>query len=64
MKLTDCCTLFSIHTKMTRSIKSHFMSDKKIAFELWKYHKKCGRINSIEHAAYTCPHYEYLRTMT
>ena len=40
MKLADARTMFSIQMKTTRTIKSHFMSDKKFALELWKCPEK------------------------
>ena len=61
MNLADARTMFSIQMKTTRTIKSHYMSDKKFATELWKCPEKCDRIDSIEHVAYACPHYEHLK---
>ena len=61
MKLADARTMFSIKLKMTRTIKSHFMSDKKFATELWKCPEKCDRIDSIEHVTFACPQYEHLK---
>ena len=61
MKLADARTMFNLKMKTTRTIKSHFMNDKKFALELWKCPEKCDRIDSIEHIAYSCPTYNHLK---
>ena len=45
---------------MTRSIKMHFMSDKKFAADLWQCDNQCGKCDSVAHIK-ECPAYDHLR---
>ena len=60
MNLKYARTMFSIKTKMTRTIKSHFSNDKKYAAMLWKCSVKCSQVSSLEHTL-MCKEYKYLR---
>ena len=61
MNLGQARMMFSIQTKTTRTVKSHCMSDKKFATELWKCSANCDKIDSIQHIAFACPQYEHLK---
>ena len=58
--LNDARTKFAIDTKMLKTVKSHFSSDREFAEELWQCEAGCGRIDSIRHIE-VCPGYEELR---
>ena len=59
MKLKDCRTMFSLQSKMTKTVKSHFFGDKKFASELWSC-DSCNKIDNILHIK-ICPSYSHLR---
>ena len=61
LNLVQARMAFSLQVKTTRTIKSHFMSDKKFASDLWKCSPKCDNIDSIQHLAFSCPQYEHLK---
>ena len=58
MRLRDARTMFSINSKMTDTIKSHKMSDKHYAANMWAC--ECGIIDSIGHVT-RCIKYQDLR---
>ena len=59
MKLKDSRMLFSLNSKMTKTVKSHFFGDKKFASELWSC-QMCQKIDTILHIK-ICPSYSHLR---
>ena len=59
MNLKDCRTQFSLSTMTTRTIKTHFMSDKVFASQLWEC-ESCKLRDTIFHIK-MCPNYEHLR---
>ena len=61
MKLEQARIMFSLRTKTTKFIKSHFFSDKKYASQLWKCSTECDKIDTIQHIAFACPKYEHLK---
>ena len=61
MNLVEARMMCSLRLKTTGHIKTHFMSDKKYASELWVCGGKCQKIDSIFHLATQCEQYEHLR---
>ena len=59
LSLSKARTKFSIDTKMLKTVKSHFPSDKINEEELWKC-GQCSRIDSIRHLI-RCPFFSELR---
>ena len=58
--LCDARTKFAIDTKMLKTIKTHFSSDREYTEDLWQCEAGCGRIDSIRHVE-VCPGYEEFR---
>lgn len=59
LTLRDARTKFSVVSQMTRSVKMHFMSDKKFSAYLWQC-DQCGKCDSIAHIK-VCSAYCHLR---
>ena len=59
MKLNESRMLFSLNSKMTKTVKSHFYRDKKFANDLWSY-QICQKIYTILHIQ-ICPSYSHLQ---
>ena len=59
MTLTDARTMFSLKSKMTKTVKYHFRNDKGYAARMWSC-DTCQRVDSINHIK-VCPSYDHLR---
>ena len=59
LNLTQARVMFSLDTKMLRTVKSHFPSDRKNKDDLWEC-QNCSRIDSIRHLM-RCPYFEEIR---
>ena len=60
MTLGNSRVMFGIRNEMTRSIKTHFLSDKAFSRDLWTCMSCKTKICSISHAK-ICPFYAHLR---
>ena len=60
LKLEDCRLKFSIESEMTRTVKTHFFSDKQFASQLWICENCETSTDSVPHIK-VCPSLAYLR---
>ena len=59
MNLTKARVMFALDTKMLKTVKSHYPSDRKNEEDMWECHH-CSRIDSIQHLL-RCPYFEEIR---
>ena len=59
MNLSQARVMFALDTKMLKTVKSHYPSDRKNEEDLWEC-QHCSRIDSIRHLI-RCPFFEDLR---
>ena len=59
LNLTQARVKFAIDTKMLKTVKSHYPSEKRYEDDMWEC-EHCSRVDSIRHLM-VCPYFEELR---
>ena len=60
LKYEDALAMFRIRSKVVRTVKTHFKSDKVFSEQLWTC-DGCLRLDTSEHLVHHCPKYDDLR---
>ena len=60
LKYEEALVKFRLRTKVVKTVKTHFKSDKIFSEELWTC-DECSKLDTSDHLLHHCPKYDDLR---